>query len=230
MGAVIAPMAAKHPPVDHSGAELLTLPLELRLKIYQFAYDGLILGLATLVVPGSDPHKWYWLSKSQLEFVSKQIRRECLPVRRQNTILHTWDAALLKTQPNQGPSATETGGKAAMAALPRSITSTLTHLCVHVIEILPGRGYNIVSLPKLRTITFDLMLDRIADVSDERIDKPKYLLDLALKHTRAFSVQQWPPEGLPGNGVKYYLRIRINTSNRLMVVSSPTSQLLKIDY
>ena len=219
----MASMVSDHPQIDHSRPKLLTLPLEIRLKIYRFVYNGLDLGLASLFSPGSDPQKWCWMNKPQLEFVSKQIRRECLPVRRQATVLHTWDIALLKTQPNQIANANVAGAIAAMAALPRSITSTLTHLCVRVLETLPERGYQIVSLPKLRTITFDLMLDRIADVSDERINKPKYLLALALEHTRAFSVQQWPPEGLPGEGVKYYLRIRINTSDRLMVVSSPTS-------
>ena len=222
----MASMASEHPQVNQSRPKLLTLSLELRLKIYRFVYNGLNLGLASLFIPDSDPQKWCWVNKPQLEFVSKQIRRECLPIRRQSTILHTSDTALLKTQPNQLLNELDAGARAAMSTLPRSITATITHLRLHLTKSLAAEEYDIGPLPKLDTITFATTLRWITHTSDGAIDDPKHLLSVALQHSRASSTQQWPPEGLPRDGVKYYLCVRSKILDRLMAVSSSSDDLL----
>ena len=99
-----------------------SLPLEIRVKIYEISFANVTLELETS--PPPHPHKrWAWDDKPQLELTSKQIWRECLPVRQRMTTLTTCFLAVYKPFQQQAPEL-----PTAFRALPRPVASTLTHL------------------------------------------------------------------------------------------------------
>lgn len=207
---------SKQPQSVRSGFKFFELPFELRVRIYGFVYKGLMLTQTSLVVKGQQPRELRWVKKPQLEFVSKQVRGECLPVRRRNITLHIRDMALYKNKPNQPADGAVATAKAATSALPRSITSTLTELNLYIDKSLVSQQeFDTVFLPSLKIITFDLCIPWSRNVN---FDDPGHLLGNALWYTRGLSPQPWPPRGLPEIGVKYYVCCRVYDSDALLTV------------